>query len=267
MLLASGCYAPHPQPGAPCASTACPDGLVCSPATMTCELHAIDAAVDTRIVDAPIDARIDAPPADAPPTGPRVVQQATNHADSAASLSVTLPNLPASGDVLVMIGGDPAAELTGVTGGGATWTAAARSAVNANVEIWVGVTDGSSATVTITLTNSTSSMTIAVSEWAGLRAANLVDVTSTGNGLASPADPGPITTTAANDVLIFGVGDGAPNTFGTPGPGTWTALDAVTGVITQGAWWRYVTATGTFEPTVGETSGQWDAALVALRAL
>lgn len=262
-ILASGCYSPHPQPGAPCGTGGCPDGLVCSPATMTCELRAIDAAVDTRAVDSTVDT----PPADAPPSGPRVVQQGTNHASSAASLSVTLPNLPASGDVLVMIGGDPAAALTSVSGGGATWTPAARSTVNANVEIWVGVTDGTSAVVTITLTNSSSSMTIAVSEWAGLRAANLIDVTSTGNGVASPADPGPITTTSAKDLLIFAVGDGAPNTFGTPGPGTWAALDGVTGVITQGAWWRYVTATGAFEPTVSETANTWDAAAVALRAL
>ena len=267
-MLWGGCYAPHPQPGAPCGSGSCPAGLVCSPATQTCELHALDAALsDSPAPDARHDASIDAPPppVDAP-SGPRLVQQNTNHADSAATLSVTLANLPAAGDVLVMIGGDPAGSLGSVTGGGATWTAAAKSTVNANVEIWVGVTDGSSATVTIALPNTTSPMTIAVSEWAGLVATNLVDVTSIGDGLASPAVPAALTTTNAKDLLLFGVGDGAPNTFGTPGPGSWTALDGVTGLITQGAWYRVVTATGTFGPGVGESNGHWDAALVALRA-
>ena len=57
----AGCYSPAPPAGAPCSSTgACPDGLVCSPATGTCE-HAgatADAAIDARG-----DAAIDAPDA------------------------------------------------------------------------------------------------------------------------------------------------------------------------------------------------------------
>ncbi|MDB4958087.1 MAG: lysyl oxidase-like [Myxococcales bacterium] len=47
-----GCYAPHPQTGAPCGDGACPGDLVCSPATNTCELSStIDGAVDGMVID------------------------------------------------------------------------------------------------------------------------------------------------------------------------------------------------------------------------
>lgn len=49
LSLGAACYAPSPQPGAPCANGACPSGLVCAPATQTCELAAgVDAAIDLR---------------------------------------------------------------------------------------------------------------------------------------------------------------------------------------------------------------------------
>ena len=51
--LVMGCYTPTPQPGAPCPDGICPSGLVCSPATRTCELSATDAGTGTA--DVPID--------------------------------------------------------------------------------------------------------------------------------------------------------------------------------------------------------------------
>lgn len=47
--LATACYAPVPQPGAPCANDVCPTGLVCAAATHTCEL------ADDVPSDAPTD--------------------------------------------------------------------------------------------------------------------------------------------------------------------------------------------------------------------
>ena len=49
LLVAVGCYAPDPPPGARCAGGICPSGLVCSAATDTCERIDIDAA---RSIDA-----------------------------------------------------------------------------------------------------------------------------------------------------------------------------------------------------------------------
>lgn len=52
----AGCYGPTPPAGAQCGSDgACPTGLVCSPATGTCEHTAVtaDAAPDVSVADAP----------------------------------------------------------------------------------------------------------------------------------------------------------------------------------------------------------------------
>lgn len=59
VALLVGCYAPKPPAGAPCANGACPAGLVCAPATQTCEVSAnpIDAP---RGPDAPPDVAADA---------------------------------------------------------------------------------------------------------------------------------------------------------------------------------------------------------------
>src|SRR3954469_14721900 len=45
LLGVAACYAPNPKAGSPCATSPCLAGLVCSPATLTCELPAIDAAL------------------------------------------------------------------------------------------------------------------------------------------------------------------------------------------------------------------------------
>ncbi len=55
----AACYAPHPPAGAPCSTGGdCPDGLVCSPATNTCELTATEpsdgSATDAHDRDAPV---------------------------------------------------------------------------------------------------------------------------------------------------------------------------------------------------------------------
>jgi hypothetical protein len=51
-VLVAACYAPRLQSGSPCDQGPCPIGLVCSPASQTCETVAVDAAVvtDTRIL-------------------------------------------------------------------------------------------------------------------------------------------------------------------------------------------------------------------------
>ncbi|MBV8756862.1 MAG: hypothetical protein JO257_06300 [Deltaproteobacteria bacterium] len=58
LLLASACYSPHPQAGAPCPDNVCPTGLVCSPVTHTCETTAQNP--DGGGPDAPPDVAADA---------------------------------------------------------------------------------------------------------------------------------------------------------------------------------------------------------------
>jgi hypothetical protein len=52
--LVAGCYSPQPHAGAPCPNGVCPTGLVCSPATMTCETSAT--TIDAPMIDAQPDA-------------------------------------------------------------------------------------------------------------------------------------------------------------------------------------------------------------------
>lgn len=262
LVACVGCYTPHPQAGAPCPDGVCPSGLVCSPATATCELRAVDARVnDSPLRDAAIDATPDAP-TDAPST-PMLVQQVKTTADAAATLSATLA-APVAGHVLVMIGGGPAAPIGTVTGGGATWTSAAGSYVNSNEEIWFGVTDGSNRTVTITIPNTAGPIFMLVSEWSGLAIANTLDIGNVANGVTSPASAGSITT-HARDLVLFGVSAFVPETFGTPSPGSWTALTPIAATsVVQSAWYQ-LAPPGTYAPQITTTGTPWDAAITALR--
>jgi len=229
---------------------------VCSPASQTCELRAIDAGIDGPMIDAS-DAAIDAPP-----NVPALQQQITNYVATGASLSATLPATPTSGDVLVMIGATPAGALTSVTGGSASWTLATRSTVNANIEMWYAVADGSSPTVTIARTSNATVMWLAVSEWSGLTTPVVLDDSIATSGTTSPASAGSIATTGPA-LVLFGVADGSPNTFGAPAPGTWTLMTGIAGADVQNEWYRVATSAGTFAPSVTETAHVWDAAIAA----
>ena len=265
MLFAVGCYAPDPAAGAPCAAGGtCPEGLVCSPASQTCERTAVDARVDA-IRDSAVTAR-DAPdaPIDAATTA-TLIQAARSYASPSTSLAVALANAPAAGHVLVLIAGNPHAPLATVTGGGATWQLAAISPVYANVEIWFGVTDGSSSTVTTTDPGSTAPMSMLLTEWSGLATASILDGAVAIDGTTSPASAGTITTAHARDLLIFAISDAVPNTFGAPAPGTWSALPVLDNAVIQAAWYDVVDTAGSFAPQVTETAHTWDAALVGLK--
>lgn len=193
-----------------------------------------------------------------------LVQQATAYAASAPVLSATLPQLPAAGDTLVMIGANPDSSLDSVTGAGTSWQRAARSTANANVELWYGMTDGSDATVTIALSGATASMSLEVIEWVGLATPGMVDTQVHLAGRTSPATAGTLATSAP-DLVVFAVGDGGPNTFGIPSPGAWIALDGILEPNHQQAAWFIVAQTpDTFAPTVTETANHWDAVLVGL---
>jgi hypothetical protein len=232
---------------------------------MTCERMAlaqdggVDAVVDAA-VDGPADAIVDAM------STATLIQETTNSATSAATISATLATAPGSGHVLVMVGAAISGSLTTVTGGGASWTRATSSLINTNIEIWFGVTDGTSSTVTINRTNNTTSMWLAVSEWTGLATTATLDRATSTDGTSATISAGSITTTNAHDLVLFGASAPAPNSYGTPTPGTWTAMTGIASTqITQAVWYRIETTTGTLAPQVSHTGSGWDAALAALR--
>ena len=258
--LLAGCFAPRPAAGVACSPDGdCPDGLFCVSGACERSASADGAAGDAAIDDATIDAAMN-PPA--------LVQQITASLDHSATLSATLPAKPVAGNVLVMIGANEHDVLSSVTGGGATWTIAAGSAQNANIELWFGITDGSSATVTINCVTTCDAQPtwMNLSEWSGLASSRLFDVAIANDGLDNPARTNGVTTTGAHDLLVVGVGDLQPNNFGEPMPGTWQPFTPiVTAAIAQSAWYAVVPP-GTYTPTVSETGNNWDALLVGLHA-
>jgi hypothetical protein len=219
----------------------------------------LDAAVDS-VPDGAIDA-----PGAALPTA-MVVQQVGNYANSTSTLSATLPALPGNGHVLLMIGATPSGALASVTGAGATWTRAASSLTNSNIELWYAVTDGTNATVTINRPNSGAPIFLHVSEWSGLATTGSLDQATVADGTVGPASAGSITTTNALDLVVFAASAYTPSTFGSPAPGTWASLTPISGAaVTQRVWYRIENATGTFAPTVAQSGGFWDALLAAFR--
>jgi hypothetical protein len=263
LVLVTACYAPQPSPGAPCPDKICPTGLVCSPASHTCERLAIDAGstIDTSPV---VDALVDGPPDAYVPPMPLLRQQAVSYANQAASLSVTFATAPTSGNVLITIGGTPTAPLTSVTGGGvATWQLAKRSTVQSNVEIWWGITDGSSSVVTVSLTGNNSPTWLHVAEWSELT--GVVDAATALDGGTSPASAGTLTT-PTRDLLVFGFSQFTPTTIGNLSPGSWTAMTPIDGnFVKQREWYRIESTPGTYSPSVTVSNAGWDAALVAFR--
>ena len=201
------------------------------------------------------------------PAVPALVHEISAFANNSnAPLSATLPALPAAGHLLVMIGAAEHGGLTSVSGGGvATWTRATQSLSNVNIEIWYGVTNGSSATITIAFPAYSLPMWMDVSEWSGLAVSNILDGAVSKSGATSPATAGSLSA-SANDLVLFAVGDSKPNTFGTPTQGTWTDMITVTtNATTQTAWYRFAAAAGTVNPGVTESAHSWDAAVAAFR--
>lgn len=270
LCLWAGCYAPHPSAGAPCADGVCPEGLVCSPSTQTCERAAIDAAVHDGPVmhDAMIDAPRDAMIVPDAAVGPLLVQEATGYTAMGSTASATLPAMPGAGHLLVMIGSCTSGPVS-VSGGGATWTQATSSLINSNEEVYFGVTNGTSATVTITLANASAPVFLWVGEWSGMQTVNILDKATSTSGLASPASAGSIAPTNAKDLVLFAVSAYSPNAIGTPAPGTWTPLAGITqNAITQREWYLVQSAAMSHAPAVSlnNPSGGWDAAIAAFRA-
>jgi len=224
--------------------------------------------IDGQTGDASRDARADAPGDAAQLPAPALVQAITASANNSNQpLTAVLSAMPASGDLLVMIGAAEHGGLSSVSGGGVTaWTRATRALANTNIEVWYGITDGSSSQVTITFPAYGLPMWMVVGEWSNMATTNLLDMALSTSGTTSPAGAGSITTSSAREIVIFGVGDQTPNTFGAP-QGAWASLPTVTSNATvQSVWWQDLTAGATVAPTVTETHHSWDAAIAAFRA-
>jgi len=203
-----------------------------------------------------------------PPTAsPSLIQQAANSGTGITSLTVTLPQTPQLGDVLIVT------EVSnynraGVSGGGvSSWTYIWSQANENTVIVYSIVGSSPSATLTITLvaTPSPGDLCAVVSEWSGLSGAT--DGTGIATGTASPITTAPITTANATDLLISVRGDTGSMTPGSPGTG-WTAFTAPPQQPKAQieAAYQIVSATGSYSTTWSDTgSTGWGAVIAALK--
>ena len=204
--VVAGCYSPTPPAGAPCSLDGqCPTGLQCSPASMTCELHAVDAPRSPD--DAPAiqsDARaIDARPIDAPRVPWTLVQSG---ATSGSTISIQPTT---AGDLIVVAvqvdGGATVTSITDSAGAGYTPASGARGTDDnddVSIEIWYA--SGALAGATTITVTSTSTAAVVMWEVSGIRALLPLDAASALNSQAASTDVlgAPITTTQLGDFVV-----------------------------------------------------------------
>ncbi len=192
-----------------------------------------------------------------------LVQQAANSGTNITSLTVTLPQVPQAGDVLIVTQASNNRQVSVAGGGVASWNYI-WSQVRENTVIVYGTVGSSpSATLTMSLIGAPApgDLSSIVSEWSGL--AGTLDGLDTATGPASPIQTPAMATANANDLLISVGGD-----TGGMIPGWWTAF---TGPAQQPhakieAAYQIVSAAGRYSHTWSDTgSTGWDAAIAALR--
>jgi len=201
-----------------------------------------------------------------------LVQQTAAGIINATSGTTTLNNV-AAGDLLTILaaGANNAYTISSITDNlGNTWSKAAQSNVNADVEVWYA-SNVKAGNTTVTITFSTAQYASwNFAEWSGV--SGTVDVTATNNGGTSPATTGAINTTNANDLLVGLIGTESqnPGTFSDTGSsnGTPTGLDWDPNDDESGAAaYQIVSKTGNYEFSASTASyDTWDAAIVAFKA-
>jgi hypothetical protein len=216
------------------------------------------------------------PTGDGADSGIALVQKVADSLPSGTMFHGTFKNPPTSGNLLIMIGAAETDALKRPTGGGVgTWMVAAQSNQHQNVEIWWGVTDGSSSTVTIACgtrcAQTLGPMWLELTEWSGLATAAPVDDHNAADGTAimtppGVASPGTITTISGPDLLILGVTDDRSIDTQVMDVEPWMPLDPIMAdPVTQRAWYRIAQTPGSYTPRVTVTA-DWDAAAAAFLA-
>lgn len=166
-------------------------------------LHQIDdAGVDTDLAASspPSLSTVEAILGSVAPATTSQVQQQNGSSASSASLVVILGTLPTTGNTLIVVVGGNGGFLTGVSGGGvASWAHAVRAGSSDDCELWWGLV-GASPSTAITITPPSAERIVAkVMEYNG---ALTPDQSHTASGTSVSIDPGSITPTQPNELVI-----------------------------------------------------------------
>jgi hypothetical protein len=214
-------------------------------------------------------------PAGGGTTVPVLVQQAANSGTGLTVLTVSMSQLPVTGNVLVVSHDSTSGSNSSVSGGGVdSWTLCQSSLPTAhNSEIWAGVVGSSpNTTITITLGGTNNSAGAIVTEFSGLRTPLVFEGSATngsGGTTSAPATTGSVTVNA-NDVVVATVGaHSTNNTISTPPANGFTDLvrAAPQQSHVMAAAYRIAPAAGTASTSwTLQYNTHWATAIVAFRA-
>jgi hypothetical protein len=218
------------------------------------QLEAVHTVDDAGMVDS----NVDGPPDAAPPA--KLVQAMTGGGASLGSITVVLPATPASGNMLIAIGGAENG-VQSVTGS-AIWQLVVRSTVSPTEYVYVGRPSGGAA---IALTGKAPGrMWLLVTEWSGIDPLNTVDAQTAGgagSGSSGTFDL-QMTTSSAPDLVVFAVAF-----YDTIGPlsGMWMTLPEATGdTVMQNSYFQFSETSGQID-VQARFQNDYDAALAAFR--
>jgi hypothetical protein len=163
-------------------------------------------------------------------SGIAFVQSAVQNMNGAASsTTVTLPATVTEGDALVLeVGSDPASTVpvvSGVSGGGVTWTkgAAGGTSATGDDELWFGKdSTGGSGTraVTVTMSAGNDDVGAYLAEFSGVAATMALDAHATKSGTGTVVSTPTLTTSQAGDLVVFAANTYQMITASPPSP--WT---------------------------------------------
>lgn len=158
----------------------------------------------------------------APAQDPILVQQAANSGGSLAAVALSLPRLPAPGNLLVICHDSSSSRNSSVIGGGVNgWTLCATSIPDkTNSQIWAGIVGNAPSTeIVVTLGSSPNWASASVTEWSGLGAPMVFEGVSSfgfGGTGSSPVTTGSLPA-EAGDLVIATMGvHGAGQTISLP---------------------------------------------------
>ena len=192
-----------------------------------------------------------------------LVQQAATSGTNITSLTVTLPQPPQAGDVLIVTQVSNNKQVSVAGGGVASWNYIWSQARENTVIVYGTVGSSPSATLTMSLIGAPApgDLSSIVSEWSG--PAGTLDGLETATGPASPIQTPAMATANATDLLISVGGD-----TGSMTAGWWTAFTgpAQPPHAKIEAAYQVVSAAGSYSHTWSDTGSiGWEAVIAALQ--
>lgn len=184
------------------------------------------------------------------------IQQAQT-VQGSSPITVTI-SAPAAGNCLIALiaSGTAGITVSGITGGGVTWSKLINSNTNRSSEIWVGPnSSGSGTSVQVTMPGVTLNTSVWVVEFSGVATSSPGDASGGNNGNSGSPVSTSITPTASRNALLLACG----RTGNTPSltSGGFTAL-ATSNSVYVACYQVVSSTTGAYQSTYTASSATWE---------